>query len=486
MSAQTRPTSNRRPVTSGTLIEDARLRERSSDTELDQEQEMPSSAMVEEERLRKRSSREDEGPLSRSSERVDVTQPEREQERASREEAGKYSQQEEEYPSAEFFPPLSRIATNIYTISYLIFFSFWGTLARLGLHSLTFYPGAPITTGIIWANVGGCVVMGYFAEDKKIFAQEWGHRSHEKPTPKHIAEDKAEDVLTDPAAALKTHKAVKKTIPLYIGITTGFCGSFTSFSTYMSDTFLALSNDLKNPNTTYVVHRNDGYSVMSCLAVVLYTVALSLGALYAGAHLSQAISPFTPTIPFKFMRKVLDRVIIFLAFGCWLGAVFLAIWPPDRNSRAARDGKEFWRGRAVFALVFAPLGTLGRFYASLILNPIISSFPLGTFLCNIFGSMVFSMCYDLQHVAGIGAKHVASKAGRNTRILTNCQVLQGVMDGFCGCLTTVSTWVAELQSLQLKYSYRYGITSITAGLCSFIVICGSLKWTKGFAEPVCS
>ncbi|KAI5304599.1 hypothetical protein KEM56_006285 [Ascosphaera pollenicola] len=490
-SAQTRPSSNRRPVPSGAVAEDARLRQRSSDTELGQEQETPSSAMVEESRLRKRGSQDDAGTLRRSSERVDVTQPPRAQEPASREEGEAaacrpFDRRVEEFPSAEFSPPLSRIATNIYTISYLIFFSFLGVLARLGLHSLTFYPGAPVTTGILWANVAGCVVMGFFAEDQKIFAQEWGHRSHEGATPKHVKDEKPEDASLDPAESLKKHKAVKKTISLYIGITTGFCGSFTSFSTFMSDTFLAMSNDLKNPNSTDIIHRNDGYSVMSFLAVIIYTVALSLGALYFGAHFSQAMTSFTPTIPFRFMRKILDRAVIFLAFGCWLGAVFLAIWPPDRHSRAAQDGKEFWRGRAVYALVFAPLGTLGRFYASLTLNPIVSTFPFGTFACNIFGSMVFGMCYDLQHVAGIGANHAAAKASRSTGILTSCQVLQGVQDGFCGCLTTVSTWVAELQSLELKYSYRYGIASVTAGLCSFIIICGSLKWTDGFAEPACS
>ncbi|KAI4143990.1 MAG: hypothetical protein L6R39_004363, partial [Caloplaca ligustica] len=47
---------------------------------------------------------------------------------------------------------VSRFATQLYTISHLIFFSILGTLARLGLQALTSYPGAPIQTGLLWAN----------------------------------------------------------------------------------------------------------------------------------------------------------------------------------------------------------------------------------------------------------------------------------------------------------------------------------------------
>lgn len=45
---------------------------------------------------------------------------------------------------------VSKFATELYTVSYLVFFSFLGTLARLGLQALTFYPGAPTVTGVLW------------------------------------------------------------------------------------------------------------------------------------------------------------------------------------------------------------------------------------------------------------------------------------------------------------------------------------------------
>ncbi len=241
-----------------------------------------------------------------------------------------------------------------------------------------------------------------------------------------------------------------------------------------------MSNDLPTPlnspadfgpvttSPTSTVHRNAGYSFMALLAVITTTVALCVSALHIGAHLAIAVEPFIPILPFKLSRKVLDRLAVFLAFGCWLGAMLLAIFPPDRH-----DGDhEIWRGRAVFALVFAPLGCLGRFYASLYFNGKIASFPLGTFLVNIFGAIVLGMAWDLQR-APLGG-------------VVGCQALQGIEDGFCGCLTTVSTWVSELSTLRRRNAYIYGAASVIVALCFLIVIMGSMQWTRGFAPLQCT
>lgn len=370
-------------------------------------------------------------------------------------------------------PPISTLATKLYTISYLIFFSILGTLARLGLQTLASYPGAPVATSVLWANVGGCLLMGFFIEDRNLFREEWGTNGSRPPS----------TGSGDVDAWIKKHKTVKKTIPLYIGLTTGFCGSFTSFSTFMRDAFLALSNDLHNPSsgTTDSNARNRGDSFMAVVAVIIVTVAASISSLVFGAHLAIALERWTPVVPFRFIRKFLDRAVVLLAWGCWLGAVFMAIWPPDRMQR-----EETWRGQAVFALVFAPLGCLLRFYLSMYLNGRIPAFPLGTFTVNILGTAIEGMCYDLQHVAGIGAAE-ALPVIPSKSLLTSCQVLQGVMDGFCGCATTVSTWVAELQGLGTRrHAYVYGAASVGVGLAFMVVIMGSVRWTIGFADPVCS
>ncbi|POR34278.1 Membrane protein [Tolypocladium paradoxum] len=359
---------------------------------------------------------------------------------------------------------VSKLLTEVYTLSYLVFFSLLGALARIGLAALTQYPDAPVIFSTVWANFGGSLVLGYLAEDRMLFRHEWGTPTYDR----QLARAKRNDEETgsgsgvDLAAAKRSHAATKKTIPLYIGLATGFCGSFTSFSAFVRDVFLALSNDLVAPGFgPTAVGRNGGYSFMAMLAVIITTASLSLSGLFLGAHLAIASERFTPSIPYPITRKIMDPLAIFLGWGCWLGAVLLSIFPPRDN----------WRGRAAFSLVFAPLGCLLRFYLAVHLNGKVASFPLGTFAANVLGTAVLGMAWDIANVPVGG--------------IVGCQVLQGVEDGFCGCLTTVSTWVAELSSLRRRSSYIYGTASVVVSLALMVAIMGGLRWTHGFDALNC-
>ncbi|KAF2190229.1 hypothetical protein K469DRAFT_624818 [Zopfia rhizophila CBS 207.26] len=382
----------------------------------------------------------------------------------------------------------SRFATELYTVSYLILFSILGTLARLGLQWLTFYPGAPLTFSELWANFAGTLFVGFLAEDRRLFRDEWGKGVSNSNRPPTNDEEKA----VDPLAIRVSHAKAKKTIPLYIGLATGFCGSFTSFSSFMRDVFFALSNGLPSPinhpyppsnpvSTSSAVPRNGGYSFMAVCAVIIITVALCYSALKVGAHIAILLEPLTPTFPFYLLRKIIDRLVVIVAWGAWVGAVIMAIWPPDRPGGPDSKGSwanETWRGQVVFACAFAPVGCLLRFYVSLRLNGIIPSFPLGTFCVNIFGTAVLGMAFDLQHLK-LGNTGLAG-GGRVT-----CQALQGIMDGFCGALTTVSTWIVELNGLRRGHSYVYGGTSVLCGLGILVCIMGSVKWTVGWTQVAC-
>ncbi|KAK4200429.1 CrcB-like protein-domain-containing protein [Triangularia verruculosa] len=348
---------------------------------------------------------------------------------------------------------VSRTATQIYTLSYLVFFSIFGTLARLGLQAITMYSGTPIIFTSIWPNFAGSVIMGFLAEDRMLFRQEWG-------TPSTNGSDAERgSVSVDSEGARKAHLAIKKTIPLYIGLATGFCGSFTSFSAFMRDVFLALSNDLPVINAP---GRNGGHTFLALIAVPLITISMSLAGLFFGAHMAIFLEPYTPSLPFFITRKILDRLMVVFGWGCWLGAVIMSIFPPYDD----------WRGTATFALVFAPIGCLLRFYISLRLNNSVPSFPLGTFAVNIFGTAVLGMSWDLAHLPVGG--------------VIGCQVLQGIQDGFCGCLTTVSTWVAELAVLRRRHAYIYAVCSVGTGLVMLVAIMGGLRWGDGWKPLVCT
>ncbi|KAL9636181.1 MAG: hypothetical protein Q9164_002986 [Protoblastenia rupestris] len=377
----------------------------------------------------------------------------------------------------------AKTGTDLYTISYLIFFSIFGTLARLGVQALTFYPGAPVQTGVLWANVGGSLLMGFLSRDQKTLSEENG-----SPMDGKVNDEEQGKTDERKLSAEQQYSAVKKSMPLYIGLTTGFCGSFTSFSSFMRDAFYALANALPVPiahpsatdppspiSTTLNVPRNPGYSFMAVLAVLIITLGLSMGALQIGAHLALALESYVPSVQSLSARKSVDRSFVVLAFLSWLAALLMTILPPDRPGGPMGNtswSQSTWRSKALFALVFAPLGCLLRFYVSLHLNGRIKSFPLGTFAVNIFGSVMEAMFIDLRR-APVGG-------------MVDCQVLQGMSDGFCGCLTTVSTWVAEIKGLRRRHAYFYGAASMVVGLSSFIVITGSLMWAKGFNTALCT
>lgn len=360
--------------------------------------------------------------------------------------------------------PHSASATRLYTISHLVFFSILGTLARLGVEAITSYPSVPVTPSVLWPNLGGSLALGFLLEDRRIFREEWGRFSCSEEWSFHPAALESEDA-DRVQHAFRNHGKVKKTIPLFIGLATGFCGCFTSFSSFIRDAFLALVNGLPSLSSDpmAIPPRSGGYSFEAVLAILIVHTAVSLSALKVGAHIALALESITPTLPFKTIRKILDPLTVFLGFGSWIGAMFLTAFPLQ----------PYWRGRVTYALAFAPLGCLLRFYASKNLNPLIPSFPLGTFAVNIFGTIILGMCFDLQHSMAIAED------------IMSCQVLQGVMEGFCGCTTTVSTWVAELNGLRRGHAYVYGLTSVAAGVLFLIVIMGTLQWSHGFQRPVC-
>lgn len=379
---------------------------------------------------------------------------------------------EDSEAKAEVF--VSKWMTELYTISYLILFAILGTLARLGLQALTSYPGAPLLFSSVWPNFAGSLFIGFLAEDSNLFRYGWGmptaagQQARAKKDEESTSPDHVQLPTLDTPAQKKAHLAVKKTVPLYIGLATGLCGSFTSFSSFMRDLFLAVSNDLPAPDGS-IISRNGGYSFLALLAVAIGTISLSFSGFYLGAQLASGLSPVTPSLPYGVTRKVVDPLAVLLGWGSWIGAILLSIIPPDRYSQPGAS--EFWRGRATFALVFAPLGCLMRFYVSARLNGRIASFPLGTYAVNVAGTAILGSAWDLAHTSQGG--------------VIGCQVLQGIEDGFCGCLTTVSTWIMELAVLGHRRAYIYGGGSVLSGFALMVAITGGLRWSEGFSAPSC-
>lgn len=130
-----------------------------------------------------------------------------------------------------------------------------------------------------------------------------------------------------------------------------------------------------------------------------------------------------------------------------------------------------YRHQATAALVFSFPGTLTRYLLSLFLNQRLKVFPLGTLSANLLGTALLAAFFVIQSTPSPPSQDA-------------CDVLQGLMDGYCGCLTTVSTFAAELWDLKFRKACRYAIVSWVLGQAVMVLIIGSSLWTGKIEKQV--
>lgn len=117
-----------------------------------------------------------------------------------------------------------------------------------------------------------------------------------------------------------------------------------------------------------------------------------------------------------------------------------------------------YRSQAVASLLFSFPGTLSRYLLALSMNTIMKKLPLGTMTANVVGTSLLGVFHVLQNKNA----HVSPHA---------CSTLQGLIDGFCGALTTISTFAVELNAMQgSRYAWIYGGISIILSQLLLVVI----------------
>ncbi|KIJ70027.1 hypothetical protein HYDPIDRAFT_171942 [Hydnomerulius pinastri MD-312] len=290
--------------------------------------------------------------------------------------------------------------------------SIFGVLARLGLQALVTYSGESIFP-LAYVQATGCFIMGIGLGMKTPFGRFYG--------------------------------------PLYTAMTTGFCGSLTTFSGWQVDVFDSWVNSgqfLRGGLRDFI----DG------LTKTWVTLVLSLASLWFGVHIAGLIYPYMPTLrpPSKNARYTLTAIAV-LTYA----ATFPAYFRLPAN----------YRHQATAALLFSYPGTLTRYLLSINLNPRIRLFPLGTFTANALGTALLGLFHVLQGVPSALSPNA-------------CSLLQGLGDGYCGCLTTVSTFAAEVDALQGWKAWFYVVLSWVVGQLLLLVIMGSSFWSGHVSEQM--
>ncbi|KAF8974502.1 CrcB-like protein-domain-containing protein [Flammula alnicola] len=285
--------------------------------------------------------------------------------------------------------------------------SILGALARLGLVALTTYDGQSIFP-LAYAQAVGCLIMGFGVRFKEPIGQYYG--------------------------------------PLYTAITTGFCGSLTTFSGWQMDVFNAWinANQYKRGGLRDV-------SFVDGVGISTITLSLSIGSLVFGHGIASMLAPSIPQP--RFMARTARYSLSCIALLTY-GATFLTYFLLPAS----------FRHQATAALLFSFPGALTRYLLSIALNRRFKALPAGTLMANALGTALLAAFHVLQRT--------------NAPVSQNaCSLLQGLIDGYCGCLTTVSTFAAEVRDFGKHKAIRYVLVSWLLGQAMVLLIFGSSIWT---------
>ena len=181
----------------------------------------------------------------------------------------------------------------------------------------------------------------------------------------------------------------------------------------------------------------------------VFTLAICLSAVSFGAHLSTLVVPRVPALPppSRPVRYTLSALAV-LTYAAAYPAYFRA------SPRFRHD--------ATAALLFSFPGTLSRYLLSVALNPRLKLFPLGTFVANTVGTAILGMLTVLESVQAGGPFSPGA-----------CAIIKGVGDGYCGCLTTISTFAAEVDALDGRRAWIYVVLSWLVSQMLLAVIMGA-------------
>lgn len=237
------------------------------------------------------------------------------------------------------------------------------------------------------------------------------------------------------------------------GVTSGFCGSLTTFSAWM----LATADNFFFERTAW---DEPAFALGSLLlgfatAAVAHTAGFFFGRsrfVQGRFHNYQYLTPGQDPRPHGPSRSAAPVAgIILLA---------LAVFAIALSSIGEVEAFE-----AVLALILGPLGAIARYLLAKGNDPSPTEIPAGTLVANLSGSVLLAV------LARIDARTASLSKWDSA-------ALAAIGTGFCGSLTTVSTFVHEFVAKTKGTAVLYVVTTVclAQGLMSIVF------WLeKGFA-----
>eukprot|EP01064_Diplonema_japonicum_P006984 TRINITY_DN14758_c0_g1_i1.p1 TRINITY_DN14758_c0_g1~~TRINITY_DN14758_c0_g1_i1.p1 ORF type:complete len:335 (+),score=42.16 TRINITY_DN14758_c0_g1_i1:54-1058(+) len=212
-----------------------------------------------------------------------------------------------------------------------------------------------------------------------------------------------------------------------IGVGIGLCGSLTSFSSWMKAAAVLVGPE--------PVLTSDFHKVYLAVQICVVGAAVGIAGYDFGAVLGCVLSEHYTTTKSSSLKRI-HFLVLSVAAAITTAAVVVSF--------------TVWEETVLLvALCTGPLGALCRWKLST-LNTIYPSFPMGTFVANMLACALLATVYVLQ-------------LGEFSSGTVSCTVLHGVANGFCGSLSTVSTFVTELRSIACPLrSLAYGVASVAS------------------------
>ncbi|KAJ3066255.1 hypothetical protein HDU98_010446 [Podochytrium sp. JEL0797] len=304
---------------------------------------------------------------------------------------------------AKVAPPTENLLVSTFAI---LFFSGVGVLVRVALDALNTYYDAPVF-GVIWAQIVGCFLYGLFASNKSQL--------------QHLS------------------------LSLYTGLSTGLCGTITTWSSFSLDYFKALVGSSEfNIALSHFTFQN----LVASTSVLTITIGMAIISLRFGHSIAKELPAFR--LPNALMARLHAPVTkgfnTFELFLLVLGAVsytlsiLISIF-----ASVGGDGDinhDYSLLNWALAVTFGPLGALTRWGLGMLLNPLRPRIYIGTFAANISGALIRAISQMVLVREGICSWEISFWAG-------------GMNDGFCGGLSTLSTLANELDSGTLLEAVLY-------------------------------